>query len=245
MFSNERTWLVWRTLGFAVCLTTTGLSQVVTEGVAMRWKHHATEAARAAQWVSYHAQQAAVYPHHQEFSALARQWKAYETHQMQWASYYQQLGGHTAGATAMTNTAYVPLPAMTMRGPFAYGLRTLPPTLHRLIEAANALQNKPYLLGGGHQRLEDVGYDCSSTASYVLIKAGLLNNVLNTSRFAEYGEPGPGRYVTLWVKPGHHVFVTICGLRLDTTGGRAGEGPRWRTVARSHIGFMPRHPPGL
>lgn len=195
--------------------------------------------------MAYHAEQARWQPHRSESAALAWQWKAYETQQKQWAAYYQHTGRQIAAVPTMSKTDAATLPPITMRGGCAYGLRTLPAPVHRMIEAANALQNKPYLLGGGHQRLEDVGYDCSSATSYVLIKAGLLNEVLSSSRLGEYGEPGPGRFVTLWVKPGHHVFVTICGLRLDTSGGRVGEGPRWRSTARSRSGFMPRHPPGL
>ncbi len=146
---------------------------------------------------------------------------------------------------AMPQPAASPAPPVTLRNGFAYGLSTLPHLIHRLLGAANALQNKPYLLGGGHRRLDDVGYDCSSATSYVLIKAGLLQAVLNSSQLAGYGEPGPGRFITLWVKSGHHVFLTICGLRLDTSGGRVSEGPRWRTAERNLAGFMPRHPPGL
>lgn len=195
--------------------------------------------------MAYHAQQAQLQPHRSEFAALAWQWKAYQATQMQWASYYQQMGHQIAAVPTMSKTSVATLPPITMRGGYAYGLRTLPSAVHRMIDAANALQNKPYLLGGGHQKLEDVGYDCSSATCYVLIKAGLLNEVLSSSRLGEYGEPGLGRFVTIWVKPGHHVFVTICGLRLDTSGGRPAEGPRWRSVARSLSGFMPRHPPGL
>jgi len=229
----------------ALVLDTTGTSQVVSTGAARHAWQHASEAGRAAQWVAYHTQQARWQPHRSEFAALAWQWKAYETQQKQWASYYQQMGHQTEAMTTMSKAAVARLPPITMRGGCAYGLRTLPSAVHRVIDAANVLQTKPYLLGGGHQSIEDVGYDCSSATSYVLIKAGLLNEVLNSSRFGDYGEAGPGRYVTIWVKPGHHVFVTICGLRLDTSGGRVGEGPRWRTTARSLSGFTPRHPPGL
>ena len=35
-----------------------------------------------------------------------------------------------------------------------------------------------------------------------------------------YGEPGPGRWITIYARNGH-VFMTLCGLRLDT-GGHAG-----------------------
>ena len=221
------------------------MAQVMpADGARLSWQH-ASEAGWAAQWGAYHSHQARLQPHRSEFAFLAWQWKAYETQQMQWAAYYQQLEKQTASAPAMTKSAATTVPPITLRNGFAYGLSTLPNLIHRLIGAANALQNKPYLLGGGHRRLDDVGYDCSSATSYVLIKAGLLRAVLNSSQLANYGEPGPGRFITLWVKSGHHVFLTICGLRLDTSGGRVSEGPRWRTAQRSLAGFMPRHPPGL
>ena len=224
----------------------TATSQVAPETAMWRSRQHAGEAGRAAQWADYLARQAVQNPHRPEYSALAWQWKAYETHQQQWASYYQQCymaaaQAQKASITGASRSSQV----ITMSDGYAFGLNTLPGVLHRIIEAANRLQDKPYILGGGHRRLEDVGYDCSGSVSYVLIKAGLLHEVLNSARMEDYGQPGPGRYVTIWVKPGHHVFMTICGLRLDTSGGSVAEGPRWRTTARSVQGFTPRHPPGL
>jgi hypothetical protein len=234
-----------RSILFAFALQATSSGQLVSTDSQWRSSQHASEARRAAQWAAYHAEEASRQPHRFEFAMLASQWKTYEAQQLQWAGYYRHLEGLAAASRRDANTSVATLPPITMRGRCAYGLRTLPPVMHRLIEAANSLQNKPYLLGGGHKSLEDVGYDCSSATSYVLIKAGLLMEVLNSARFVEYGEPGPGRHVTLWVKPGHHVFLTICGLRLDTSGGKLGEGPRWRTAERCVSGFTPRHPTGL
>jgi hypothetical protein len=163
-----------------------GVAQVMpTDEARLSWQH-ASEAGRAAQWGAYHSQQARLQPHRSEFALLAWQWKAYETQQMQWAAYYQQLEKQTANKPAMPKTAVTTAPPITLRNGFAYGLNTLPNLIHRLIGAANALQNKPYLLGGGHRRLDDVGYDCSSATSYVLIKAGLLQAVLNSSQLADY-----------------------------------------------------------
>ncbi len=217
-----------------------------------RYYQHASEAARAAQWADYHSRQAWQNPRQQDLVALAWQWKAYETQQRQWASYYQQFANaQSAMHSEHPDTTPLPKaiggdqPPIIMRGSQAFGHNSLPAVLHCMIQAGNALNNKPYILGGGHRQLEDVGYDCSSAVSYLLIKAGLLSQVLNSSRFASYGAPGPGRYVTLWVKPGQHVFITICGLRLDTSGGQVAEGPRWRTTDRSLSGFMPRHLAGL
>lgn len=122
---------------------------------------------------------------------------------------------------------------------------TFPRPILHAVYAANTLQGKPYRMGGGHSRLYDSAYDCSGSISYILFHSGLLRAPLTSKEFANYGLPGPGRFITLYVKPGDHVFLTICGLRLDTTGGREGEGPRWRPTKRSTSGFQMRHPPGL
>lgn len=242
----------WNLIFFFVLFATNGHGQVSYQEAGSRYYQHASEAARAAQWADYHSRLAWQNPWQQDLVALAWQWKAYETHQRQWATYYQQVA-HAQSATHSQPPATHSQPQaigggqppIVMRGSQAYGHTSLPAALHRMIQAGNALKNKPYILGGGHRQLEDVGYDCSSSVSYMLIKAGLLNQVLNSNRLANYGASGPGRYVTLWVKPGHHVFITVCGLRLDTSGGQVAEGPRWRTTDRSLSGFMPRHPPGL
>jgi cell wall-associated NlpC family hydrolase len=120
-----------------------------------------------------------------------------------------------------------------------------PPIIHSIVALANQLVDKPYKWGGGHQVLFDNGFDCSGSISHVLYRARLLDRPLTSSAFASYALPGPGRYVTLYTKPGHHVFMEVCGLRFDTTGSRAGEGPRWRVVSRNRDGFHPRHPAWL
>jgi hypothetical protein len=113
------------------------------------------------------------------------------------------------------------------------------------VASGNELQDKPYLRGGGHGQVHDKAYDCSGSVSYCLIQSGLLTRPLSSKEFAGYGLPGPGRFITIFVKPGEHVFMSICGLRLDTSGGRERQGPRWRGNARSMAGFTMRHPFGL
>lgn len=241
-----------------VLFASNGLGQVSYQEAGSRYYQHASEAARAAQWVDYHSRQAWQNPWQQDLVALAWQWKAYETYQRQWAAYYQQYAYAQTAKYSQPPAAHSKSPTTTplsqaiggqspivMRGSQAYGHTSLPSVLQRMIQAGNALKNKPYIYGGGHRQLEDVGYDCSSSVSYMLIKAGLLGQVLTSKSFASYGASGPGRYVTLWIKPGHHVFITICGLRFDTTGGQVADGPRWRKTDRSLSGFIPRHPHGL
>ena len=122
----------------------------------------------------------------------------------------------------------------------------IPEAVGQAIAAGNVLQTKSYKYGGGRDTLEDSGYDCSGAVSYVLIKAGLLDAPLTSAAFLTYGEPGPGRWITIHAKAGH-VFMTICGVRLDTggRGGRGASGPRWSSQARSAAGWTVRHPTGF
>jgi hypothetical protein len=74
--------------------------------------------------------------------------------------------------------------------------------------------------------------------------------------YVGWGDPGPGRWVTIYAttEPTDHVFIVVAGLRLDTsyngtdTGPNRFEGgPRWRIL--DHIPtwahWSVRHPPGL
>lgn len=188
--------------------------------------------------------------------ANAQAWAAWNAQQQAnaagWARYYaDQAAAQAAAKQAAAQRASAPRAAVggnsqiRFDGRFASVGQTAPQALQFAVYAANTLQNKPYVLGGGHRNIEDSAYDCSSSTSYVLMKAGLLNRCLSSKEFANYGEAGVGRFITIWVKPGEHVFITICGLRMDTSGQVTGEGPRWRTQGRNYAGFSPRHPSGF
>lgn len=156
----------------------------------------------------------------------------------------------SAGALGLGGAAYYwvypPLiPPLVFDGRFAYARAEHPAVVHALVRYCNEIQGKPYKSGGGHRFLYDDGFDCSGSISHVLCRAGLLSQPLDSRRFADYGHPGPGRYVSLFVKPGQHVFMSVCGLRFDTSGGKAGEGPAWRARPRDPQGFINRHPPGF
>ncbi len=119
-----------------------------------------------------------------------------------------------------------------------------PPVVHRATIAGNQLQGKPYRYGGGHARVDDTGYDCSGAVSYVLNKAGLMKGTRTSRGFLNYGEPGPGRWITIYARDGH-AFITVAGLRLDTGGTREDTGPLWKPFSRKTSSFVLRHPPGL
>ncbi len=154
-----------------------------------------------------------------------------------WGALGAAIGG--AGYHYWTTPPVAPL---FFNGLYAFAHLSHPPVIHQIVAAANDLVDKPYKWGGGHQYLYDNGFDCSGSISHVLYRARLLDRPLSSSDFARYAMAGRGNYVTVYVKPGHHVFMEVCGLRFDTSGSRAGEGPRWRVVSRSRQGFVPRHP---
>jgi hypothetical protein len=58
-----------------------------------------------------------------------------------------------------------------------------------------------------------------------------------------WGEPGPGRHITVYANAGH-AFMSVAGRRYDTSALSAG-GTRWTSAMRSTAGFVARHPAGL
>ncbi|WP_240914682.1 peptidoglycan endopeptidase [Roseimicrobium sp. ORNL1] len=139
---------------------------------------------------------------------------------------------------------FVPGKTAVLEGRYARAPKDAPEAVKRAIAAGNRLVGKPYIYGGGHRRVEDVGYDCSGTASYVLYHAGLLRSPISSTEFRDYGSAGAGKWITLYPRRGH-VFTVIAGLRLDTGYNGQGEGPQWSTRGRPAKGAVLRHPPGL
>src|SRR3954469_9746516 len=118
-----------------------------------------------------------------------------------------------------------------------------PDEVKQIIEAGNVIARTPYLWGGGHGKWLDKGYDCSGSVSFALAAAGLLQAPLASGPLMSWGDPGPGRWVTVWSSPGH-VFMEVAGIRFDTSGQRV-PGSRWQNDRLSTAGFVARHPRGL
>ena len=118
-----------------------------------------------------------------------------------------------------------------------------PEEIKQIIEAGNVIARSPYLWGGGHGKWLDKGYDCSGSVSFALAAAGLLNGPLASGPLMSWGEPGPGKWVTIYSNPGH-VFLVVAGIRFDTSNSRV-TGSRWSNTMRSTAGFVARHPAGL
>ena len=155
------------------------------------------------------------------------------------------LGAFAGAAPALpTKGPVVPGNRAVLKGRTAYAPANAPACVKRAIWATNQLAKKPYVWGGGHGTFYDRGYDCSGTISFFLHHAGLLDSPSPSRAFLNFGECGPGKWVTIYARSGH-VFAVVAGLRLDTTGLRAEEGPRWRYDFRAPNGFVARHPRGL
>lgn len=128
--------------------------------------------------------------------------------------------------------------------------------------------NLPYVYGGGHgpkldfllspasqtsERLSfgKVGLDCSSSVSLALFRAGLFTSdtAIVSGAFNKWGDPGEGKFFTVWYNSGH-VWIQFIKLgrfwRFDTSPQGSGpNGPHVRIGSRSTAGFQPRHWPGI
>jgi peptidoglycan hydrolase CwlO-like protein len=116
-----------------------------------------------------------------------------------------------------------------------------PPAVQAAIEAANSIATTPYIWGGGHGSFESSGYDCSGAVSFALHGGGFLESPLDSTGLSTWGEPGAGRWITVYANAGH-AWMIIAGLAFDTVGG---PGPRWHSSpVDSTEGFIARHPAG-
>ncbi|MBO0769275.1 MAG: hypothetical protein J2O48_11390, partial [Solirubrobacterales bacterium] len=131
--------------------------------------------------------------------------------------------------------------------------RSAPAAVKAMIAAGNQIAGKPYVYGAGHGlALSQISpaYDCSSSVAHLLFGGGLLPAAgdMTSSGFESWGEPGPGRWVSVYASP-DHVFMYVAGLRWDThNAAGAGDGSSgigWHPLVRPSSGFVVRHPRGL
>jgi hypothetical protein len=121
-----------------------------------------------------------------------------------------------------------------------------PPTVKRVIAAANEIDDTPYIWGGGHASFIAKGYDCSGAVSYALHAANLLAVTQVSGQLAHYG--APGKWITVYANA-EHVFMVVAGLRFDTRNNIENiSGPRWKMAAPEATilpKFAVRHPAGF
>lgn len=132
------------------------------------------------------------------------------------------------------------------------------PTAVKLaIAAGNLIHTRPYPEPDTHyDTLAKLwpAYDCSGATSFVLYAAGLMGpEALDSTGLESYGQPGPGRWITIYANSAH-AWIVVAGIALDTAnyGGPAipaGSGPRWRSEPLANLAdgttYVARHPTGL
>jgi len=138
--------------------------------------------------------------------------------------------------------------SLVNRAGLSGGLATTPPTappkVAAVIAAANQVARYPYVFGGGHGTFEDSAYDCSGSLSFAFAAAGLLHRTMVSGEFAQWGAPGPGKWITIYANA-THTWMTVAGLRYDTGGLLTPTHSRWQATMRPTAGFVVRHPVGL
>lgn len=137
----------------------------------------------------------------------------------------------TCGATLVDGRAIAPPSA--------------PPIVKAVIKAANHINGRPYVWGGGHLKWATHGYDCSGAVGYALHGGDLLGTTMVSGQLEYWGDAGPGRWISVYANY-HHVYMVVAGLRFDTRGDLPGvNGPRWHNDRVDPRHFTARHPAGL
>ena len=191
---------------------------------------------------------------------------------------YQGAGTVAFGAvcSAAFGTLLVPgTRARILAGGEAAAPADAPAAVQDMIAAGNRIDHFAYSYGGAHGDPAETmsqsnpnpaavpgaeenggpGYDCSSATSYVLWGGGLGQSLLGggvdvSGELESVGDPGPGRWVTIYANAGH-AYIEVAGIYFDTAAGLGNPpnppstGPRWSTVGTGPAGFVARHPPGL
>jgi peptidoglycan hydrolase CwlO-like protein len=118
-----------------------------------------------------------------------------------------------------------------------------PPAVAKVIAAGNAIATLPYIFGGGHASFHADGYDCSGSVSYALAAAGLVSSPMVSGDFENWGDPGPGRWITIYANA-DHVWMDVAGWRFDTVA-LAETGTRWARGGGEFSDMVVVHPAGL
>jgi hypothetical protein len=162
----------------------------------------------------------------------------------------------SSSAKSGGGASFVPPPPPPAKGALVDGRLIAPASaprrVKRVIAFANQIVEKPYLYGGGHKPFRrgvlDRGYDCSGAVSHALRGGRFLRSPLPSGPFMNWGEEGPGRWITVYAHGGH-AYVVVAGYRFDTSmrdpdAPGPSTGPRWSKSLRKSSAFVARHPEG-
>jgi cell wall-associated NlpC family hydrolase len=189
-----------------------------------------------------------------EVGARSRVWSKLSNVNSRLHTLERKLAAQAAAAARAAARAAAAAPTGTTGGTMVGGLAIntggmvqpppgAPAAVAQVIAAGNAIATLPYIWGGGHGSFHASGYDCSGSVSYALAAAGLLTSPLDSTGFEGWGDPGPGKWITVYANAGH-AFMVVAGWRFDTVALSEG-GTRWSQTMASTAGFVARHPAGL
>lgn len=137
------------------------------------------------------------------------------------------------GGSSVGGNGTIPIPA------------NVPEVVQRVIAGGNAIADFPYIWGGGHDAsFVSDGYDCSGSVSYALAAGGLISAPMVSGELADWGDPGPGKWITIYANAGH-TFMDVDGVWFDTAGRSGPYDSRWLLSTPPLEGYAVRHPPGL
>ena len=140
-----------------------------------------------------------------------------------------------------------------------YNIKGAPTQAMAAYQAADEMSswNIPYSKGQRNLVARPPSADCSSSCSWVLLKAGFaLPGGVGaggwapvSGAFESWGQAGEGKYMTIWCSA-EHIWIQWHGMgpawRFDTSPHGSGPlGPHQRAGARSTATFTPRHWPNL
>ena len=91
-----------------------------------------------------------------------------------------------------------------------------PPQVQHAIWAANKIQDKPYIYGGGHAQVRGQRLRLLRHRLLRAPRRRPADSPLDSGCFMRWGEKGPGTWITVYTNPGH-AYAVIAGLRLDTS----------------------------
>jgi hypothetical protein len=173
-----------------------------------------------------------------------------------------------AGTGACPAGATGPLPltpgptARILPSGLAAAPQDAPQAVKDAIAAGNQIDDKPYSVPPGspaahYGPLAQLwpAYDCSGAVSYLLYKIGQLAAAEDSGELESWGQPGPGKWITVYAS-GPHTWIVVAGIAFDTSatgqtvaGIPASSGPRWRPDPTGNLGdgysYVQRHPAGL
>lgn len=124
------------------------------------------------------------------------------------------------------------------------------------VAAATSIASRfEYAWGGGHNpqfapsaagEKGHKGYDCSGAVSFVLHAMGLLSAPMVSGELANWGEAGPGKWITIYAND-THVFMKIGGVWFGTGSDKEAirGGPAWGNHDPDLSAYSVRHPPGF